>query len=341
MTLKWYDGAELWGDSGYLSRGYAAGSAGFDTTTFRISPGTRAYTFNGQSLTTPSVGLQNVWYVGFGLKIPAAIDGEFRFYKSATEQCRLEYHDNGDSTFEIKVMRGAVEIDKTASNFPLNTWMYVEAKITVRDGVDGTYDIRVNENSVLSGTGVNLGEVGSDGADSFSYGHTSAGKVISMDDIYILDDQGTTNNTWLGDSVAVALLPTAEGNQNDFTPSSGIDNSALVDDPDETSSSADYVSSDTNAHQDFYAYENLPATGLGTIFAIRIVTDAAMVSVGSRVLKPKFRAASTSEGDGDDFTVDGTTLLGHPIIMEQDPVALGAWTKTEIDGGEFGVEVVS
>ena len=66
-----------------------------------------------------------------------------------------------------------------------------------------------------------------------------------------------------------------------------------------------------------------------------------MVSVGSRVLKPKFRAASTSEGDGDDFTVDGTGLLSHPIIMEQDPVALAAWTKTEIDGGEFGVEVVS
>jgi hypothetical protein len=85
----------------------------------------------------------------------------------------------------------------------------------------------------------------------------------------------------------------------------------------------------------------MPATGIGTIFGIRIVTDAAMQTVGSRVLRPKFRAASTSEGEGDDFAVDGTTLLSYPIILEQDPVAAAAWTKTEIDSGEFGVRVVS
>lgn len=340
MTLKWFDGAELWGDTTYLSRAYASGDAGFDTTNFRIAPGTRAYTFNGQSLTTPSLGEQNTWIIGFGLKV-ANIIGEWRFLDAGVEQCNLELHDNGDSTFEIKLMRGATQIAITSEAFPINIWHYFECKVTVRIGTDGAWDIKHNEVSVSSGSSVNLADSGSDGCDSHSFGHTTAGNVISMDDIYINDDQGTENNDFLGDSVAVALLPTAEGNQNDFTPSSGVDNSALVDDPSNASSAADYVSSDTNAHQDFYAYQNLPATGLGTIFGISVVTDAAMVAVGNRTLKPKFRAASTSEGDGDDFVVDGVSLLAHPVIMEQDPVAAAAWTKTEIDGGEFGVEVVS
>jgi hypothetical protein len=339
MTLKWLDGAELWGATGYLARGYASGTAGFETTNFRLSPGTRAYTFNSSELVTPSLGAQNTWIVGFGLNVLSAVTGEWRFLAASVEQCSLEYHDNGDSTFEIKVMRGATEIDRTAEAFPIATWHYFEAKMTIRTGTNGAYEIRHNENSVLSGTLVNLADTGADGCDSHSWGHTSA--TIAMDDIYICDNQGSTNNDWLGDSVCVALLPTAEGNQNDFTPSTGVDNSALVDDPDTVANATEYVSSDTNAHQDFYAYEDLPATGLGTIFGIRVVTDAAMVSVGNRTLKPKFRAASTSEGDGDDFVVDGTGIIAHTVIMEQDPVALAAWTKTEIDGGEFGVEVVS
>jgi hypothetical protein len=338
MTLKWYDGAEIWAATGYQARGYLAGTTGFSTA--RISPGTSSMTFNGQSLTTPSLGEQNTWIVGFGFKLEGNT-GEWRFLDAGVDQCSLEIHDNGDSTFEWKMMRGGTELERTAEAFVKDVWHYCELKVTVRAGTDGAYELRHNENSVMSDTGVNLADTGSDGCDAHQFGLTTAGQIASMDDIYICDDQGATNNDFLGDSVIVALLPQAEGNQNDFTPSTGIDNAALVDDPSNAPSSADFVSSDTNGHTDLYTYDNMPATGIGTIFGIRIVTDAAMQTVGSRVLRPKFRAASTSEGEGDDFAVDGTTLLSYPIILEQDPVAAAAWTKTEIDSGEFGVRVVS
>jgi hypothetical protein len=339
MTLKWMDGAEIWAASGYQSRGYLAGSTGF-TASARISPGTQAMTFNGTSLTTPSLGEQNTWIVGFGFKLSGNA-GEWRFLDAGVDQCSLEIHDNGDSTFEWKMMRGATELERTAESFAKDVWHYFEAKVTVRTGANGAYELRHNENNVMSDTGVNLADTGSDGCDAHQWGLAPAAQIITMDDIYICDDQGSTNNNFLGDSVIVGLLTQAEGNQNDFTPSTGTDNEALVDDPSNSPSTADYVSSDTVAHQDFYTYDNLPATGLGTIFGIRVVTDAAMQTAGSRTLKPKFRAASTSEGDGTTFAVDGVTVLSYPIIMEQDPVAVGAWTKTEIDGGEFGIEVVS
>ena len=338
MSLKWYDGAEIWAATGYQSRGYLAGTTGFSTA--RISPGTTSMTFNGQSLTTPSLGEQNTWIVGFGFML-LGTNGEWRFLDASVDQCSLEIHDNGDSTFEWKMMRGGTELERTTEAFAANVWHYFELKVTVRAGVNGAYELRHNENNVMSATGVNLADTGADGCDAHQFGLTTAGQNVRMDDIYICDDQGSIRNDFLGDSVIVALLTQADGNQNDFTPSTGIDNEALVDDPSDNPTASDYVSSDTIAHQDFYTYDDLPATGLGTIFGLRVVTDAAMETAGSRVLKPKFRAASTTEGDGDDFTVDGVTLLSYPVILEQDPVALADWTKTEIDGGEFGVEVVS
>lgn len=337
MTLRWMDGAEAWQASGYQSRGYVAGSTGFSTA--RISPGTSSLQFNGTSLTTPAFGQQNIWTVGFGFKLSGNAF-EFRFLDASVEQCNLEVVD-GSGVFELRLKRGTTTIDTTAEAFVKDVWHYFELKVTVRTGVNGSYELRHNENNVMSGSSVNLADTGSDGCDSFQFGLAPAAQILGMDDIYILDSLGTTNNDFLGDSVIVALETQAEGNQNDFTPSSGVDNEALVDDAATSPSATDFVSSDTNTHQDFYTYDNMPATGIGTIFGIRVITDAGMQAVGSRVLKPKFRAASTSEGDGDDFTVSGVAILSHPVIMEQDPVALAAWTKTEIDGGEFGVEVVS
>ncbi len=342
MVLKWIDGGEIWGDAAgnYQGRGYQSGTTAIGAP--RISPGLRSLATQGNALVTPVLGQTNSWVVGFGLKIDLATQVfQWRFLDAGLEQLRVISLDNGDGTYELRVLRGATVLGTTAEAFAENIWHFFEIKATVRTGTDGSVQIRHNETNVLTLASQNTADQGTDGCDAHSFGHAGAGPAVLMDDIYILDSTGTVNTDYLGDVVAVGILPDGEGNQNDFTPSSGIDNAALVDDVSTTASEADFVSSDTNAHQDFYTYGDLPATGLGSIFGIRIVTDAAMLTVGNRTLKPKFRAASSSEGDGDDFVVDGTVVVSHPVILDEDPVALAAWTKTAIDGGEFGVEVVS
>lgn len=333
MALKWIDGGEVWADSGYWSRAYASGDA-TSSSDARLPPGTRSLSMNDH-LKTPSLGVQNTWIVGFGLKYSAGTF-EWRCLDNDVEQCNLELVDNG-SSFEIALKRGATTIATTAQAFSKSTWHYFELKVTVRTGTDGAYELRCNETTVLSGTGVNLADTGSDGCDAHSFGHGTP----LMDDIYVCDDQGATNNDFLGDSVAVGLLPTADGATNDFAPSAGVDNYALVDDDEGIPSTADYVASDTNGHKDLYEFEDLPATGLGSIYGVKVTMSAAMETVGNRTLKPKFRSSGGSEGDGGDFVVDGTTVLEHPEILETNPVTASAWTKSDIDGGQLGVEVVS
>lgn len=338
MVLKWIDGAEIWGDpeDGYHDRGYVSGSAGIGSA--RLNPGVRSLASTTDPLVTPVLGQTNSWVIGFGLRINnAGFIQTWKLLDAGLEQLKIITVDNGDPSFELRVMRGATVLGTTSENFAEGVWHYFEIKATVRTGTDGAVQIRQNESTVLTLTSIDAADQGTDGCDAHSFG----GSGGLWDDIYILDSTGSVNTDYLGDVVCVGLLPTADGNQNDFTRSTGAVNADNVDDPSTVADEVAWNSSDTNAHQDFYVYEDLPATGLGSIFGLRIVTDAAMETVGNRTLKPKFRAASTSEGDGANFVVDGTTVVSHVVILDEDPVALGAWTKTEIDAGEFGIEVVS
>lgn len=335
MVMRWIDGAEMWGDSTYVSRAYADFS-GFSTVTGRAAPGARAMNFGGTGrVATPSLGVQNTWVIGFGFFLTTINAVQVRVFSGGNEQCRLEIENSGGLP-RWRLLRGATVI-ATSATFPLSQWAYFELKVTVRTGTNGSYELRQNEVLMMSGSGVNLANTGVDGADVFGWGYQAS----RFDDVYILDDTGATNNNFKGDSVAVAILPQAEGHQIDFTPSTGTNNAALADDPSTAASSTDFNSSDTNGHEDYYTFEDLPSTGLGAIHAIKISASMAMANTGSRVARYRYWNGTTEFTIGANVTAASTQIVELPQIINVNPDTGVAWTKTDIDGAEFGVEVVS
>lgn len=340
MTLKWMDGAEIWESGSYLARTYASSSGVVGTTSQRrIDPGDRSYSLSSGHLRTPSLGVLNIWVVGFGLRISSVNDFSWRFLKAGDEQCRLEKVQVGGA-FRLRLMRGATQIAETTETFAENIWHFFELKVTVRPGTDGAYELRHNETTILSGTGVDLADTATDGCDIHSIGHTS-GSATYLDDVYICDGAGTSHNDFLGDSVVVGLLPDEDGAASDFTPSSGADHYALVDDPASGPNDAEYVESSTVGHTDLFGLPDLPTSGLGTIHGVQIAVAASLDQIGSRTLRTKFRDSGGTLANGEDFVVSGLTVVETPTIMEVNPVDDSAWTKSAIDGGQFGVEVVS
>lgn len=337
MTLRWIDGAEGWGDGTYATRAYQdANSIG--TQTARVSPGVRSWTLSsGGNLLTPSLGVQNTWVIGFGLYVDSTSGTEIRVFSGGTEQCRIETENSGGLP-RFNLRRGATSI-ATSSTFALNQWHYFELKVTVRTGTDGVYELRRNEVDIMSGSSVNLANAGSDGADVFGIDCNTGN--LRLDDLYILDSTGSTNNDFKGDSVCIHILPTSEGHQIDFAPSTGADNSATVDDPSTAASSADWNSSDTNAHEDYYGFENLPPTGIGTIHGIRLSASWAMETTGSRVARYRYYNGSVEFTAGSNVTAANTSLVELPQVVELNPDTGVNWTKADIDAAEFGVEVVS
>lgn len=338
MTLKWYDGAEVWANSTYASRAYASASGYGVGTPGRVSPGARYISQSAAGvLTTPSLGSTNTWVVGFGFYCTVA-GFKLKVLRSSSEQCRIECFANGGN-FEFRLYRNTTLIG-TSSVFAGSTWHFFEFKVTVRGSPNGVYELRRNESSILSGSGVGLTFTGSDGADAFTFENAGA-SAVRLDDIYILDDAGSIRNDFLGEVVAFESLPTAEGHQNDFTPSTGTNNAALVDDPSTTASNTDYASSDTNAQEDYYDMAAMPATGIGQILALKLSASLAMATAGSRTIRYRSYVAATEYTEGANQVVNGTSLVELPVISEQNQNTAADWTKSDVDAAEFGIEVVS
>jgi hypothetical protein len=158
-------------------------------------------------------------------------------------------------------------------------------------------------------------------------------KETQIDDIYFLDTTGSVNNDFLGSNAVVILqLPDGEGTTNDFTPSAGTDNSALVDE--NPASSADYNDGATNADVDEYTFADI---GENTVHGAIIETHVTVDALGrNRKFRHRCRSGATV-GNGSDLSIMDDT--NHRTIFEVDPNTSSLWTKANLNAAEFGVEV--
>lgn len=209
------------------------------------------------------------------------------------------------------------------------TWYYIEWKITPHDSTGSTY-LRVN--------GIEVCSVVS--GDTQRYSGPIAQVVmwpqsddVVIDDIYVLDTTGSDNNDFLGPCMIESLLPTSDTATVDWTPSTGVDHYAVVDEVPCTQGT-DYVESVTSTDQDIWDYGNLAE--LDSVLGVQVWTIAA-VDAGSYTLKTLADDGTTQDGDTG-FTVDSTTYKGFRRMLDQTPSA-GSWSTALVDGSSFGVEV--
>lgn len=339
--LVWFDGFEQWGDSTYLSRAYAQASAATVGSLPRVSPGTRNLTISGGTvLTTPSLGADDRYTVGFGLYISTVGTMKLRFFAGASEQCRLELESDGAGGARWKLIRGSTTI-ATSSSFSLNQWYHFELQVDVLTAA-ATYELRQDESAIMSGTGANLANTGSNNADAvgFDCGSSTVGRLDDWHILNSLDTDGAGLIDFIGDHVEVEVTPTSNGHQQDFTRSTGSSNVANIDEASNAASTADYNHSDTNGQEDYYGFSNLPTTGLGNLAGIKVSGSLAMAGVGSRVVTYRYYDGGT-EHDLDEVAVAGTSVVEQPVFSSVNPSTSLAWTKSDVDAAEFGVEVTS
>lgn len=328
----------MWGDATYQSRAYVTATSANPTTPGRVVPGLRYMRLSGGVLKTPSLGAATNWTIGFGFWTSStAASNKLRIFSGATEQCRLELESDGAGGARWKLIRGSTTI-ATSPSFSLSQWYYFELQVDVTtSGAD--YELRQNEQTVLSGSGANLANVGANGADAFGWEGTS-----HWDDVYILDDDNTDgagNTTFRGDSVEFEAVVNGNGHQQDFTRSTGASNVLNVDDSSTGASSSDYNHSDTNGHEDYYTFADLPSTGIGTIFAVKVSASLAMAGTGTRTIQYRFYDGVDEWDIGSPVAVAGVGLVELPVFVAINPDLASAWTKSALDAGEFGVEVNS
>lgn len=210
----------------------------------------------------------------------------------------------------------------------LNVWNYIEISIT-RHASTAAIVVKVNGTTVINDTNKNTGAADWNSIKFQSQG----GQNIDFDDIWWRDD----TTTLLGERRVETLYPTSDTAEADFTPSTGTDHFAVVDEA-TANGDTDYLSSATVGHKDRFGFGNLSSTP-GTIDAIQTVFFARKDDATTRELRSCLKSGATEVNGATKAMTSNYQWFGD--VFTTDPDTAGAWAASAVNAIEAGVEVVT
>lgn len=276
-------------------------------------------------------------YMDLGRDSGSSSDGFMRFWSDAGETSHVTFCATVDGA--IRARRGAgngTSIGLSASGvFPFNTWCYIEAKVTLHD-TTGTVDFRIDGVSVLSLTGLDTKNAGTKAVfDSVSWGDGGSGVTTQARDFYVCNTAGTKNNDFLGDVRATFLPPTGDTTPEQWTPSTGSDSFAVVDEA--TPNTTDYLQSSTPGHVTRMTLADLPDT-THEVFGLFVKSYAAKSDAGDASFRNGIFSDATVENGATNVLSTGFTTFMDGF--ELDPDGDVDWTPTSVNALAVQVEVV-
>jgi hypothetical protein len=156
-----------------------------------------------------------------------------------------------------------------------------------------------------------------------------------IDDFALNDDSGTVNNSWIGAGVIRLIKPTSDDTNADFTPSTGTDNYAMVDDfPDDEDTT--YNSSSTTGDIDTFILSNVPSIVAGqTINALNAVYVCKSESSFQDVAPILISGATTDTGTSESAPLRSYTKTLNKVY-DVDPNTSAQWTETNVNAVKGG-----
>lgn len=294
---------------------------------------------NWIGLVMPSSQAGKTLVIGMRFRTPAASAGAelidvMSWHTSGTFEnphIRILYNTSG----QLQIRRGANTVLETSAvvlSFD-NSWYHLEAKIYFHES-SGSYDIKLDGVSIMDDTGVDTLNAGDANVDYIRYKNG----YERIDDLYVLNTDGSINNDFLGINTRIqALFPDADGTYGEWSPSSGSDHYALVDENPETLS--DYNASDTVNKRDTYDFPNISVT---SVYAVKAEANMMTSAVGVRDVRLKcISGVTTDDGPTEAVSYDPSMEQIVENIWEADPNTGAAWTLANFNAAEFGLEVMS
>lgn len=284
-----------------------------------------------------TITASNRYCVGFAMYLgPTPDNGYFCYFNdSGTAQCGLFLSNTGAVVFA----RGTTGLATSTEVVPYESWFHIELLVEIHNST-GSYEVRLNGTNILSDSGVDTQESGTAQATKFCLSGIGTGTFNALEQDWRADDlviQSGAGADFLGDCRIDTLLPTSDGNSAQFTPSTGADNYALVDDsaPDDDST---YVESSTVNHVDTYGFPSLSHTP-ASIYAVQVSPTVRLVDSGARSHAAVLRSGTTDYVGSTE--VLSTSYLIYPEMWEDDPDTAAAWTASGVNALEAGQKVIA
>lgn len=344
MALEWFDGFEDYSTTFpiYNNRRYSvSGTSSWDIITTYQADG-RFSDSKGISQTA-SASPQLIYFNEPGTELACGISKNQSARSDPTTGYSLDglsFYDGSNTANNLNVgikANGSIVVwrgTNAASNIlatsaaglvSANTWYHLGVEL-VRHASSGSVNVYVDGVQVISVTGVNTGSTSISQINICKFG----GSAI-IDDFYVCNEAA-----WLGECRSSPLVPNADTAQVDFTPSTGSDNYACVDES--PPNTTDYVSSETPGDIDLYEISNMSFTPV-SILGVKATIVAAKDDITTRTFRSKLKSGGTT-ANGDTHAASNSYGFASDIY-DKDPNTGSAWIKSSVDALQIGVEVVA
>lgn len=236
------------------------------------------------------------------------------------------------STGAIRVFRGDSGGTLLATSTALltaNGWNHVETEVTIDDAA-GAVECRLNGVTVVSLTGIDTKATANLETSQVVIGHDQnihQDALWYVDDMVCSDDQGGTNDTFIGDVKVYTQFPDADTADVDWTPSSGGSRFAMIDEED-PDGDATYDEATDPGQKMGLSFPDVDASITQVVGVIMLhktkKTDAGIANV---------QLTAESSGDTQDGTdrpmTEAYTLYWDCI--DQDPHTGAPWTPSTVN----------
>jgi len=285
-------------------------------------------------------------YGRFAIYLGSAISKDtcrlLRFYDDNFDMQLGLFYNPGTATFDLysdtttKISSGTIVI-------PAETWVVCEFRYVI--GASGPFTLKINGTTSISYTS-NTDTQGTANLRSVMFRNDNGTNLndiepLWLDDIAINDTEGIYENSWPGLGGVFWLDPTANGNQNDWTPSSGTVNYEMVDDipPDNATT---YNQALSTGSIDLFEIDDCPLY-IDEINFVQVAYRAALVTSGYNELTDLVRVGTVNYGGTEHTIVPITPSFTYYLgtIHYLNPSTGSAWGTAEVNGIEAGIEITT
>jgi hypothetical protein len=347
MALLWIDGFDNYGTgascspSGVMGRKYNYAYTNNTLETARLGSGKSVLDYYGGDFWTAALTTDSTLILGVAVRLTdVGVTSFFIVLRDGTTNT-IWVTLNG-YTSEFEVYRAAspsnvLLIATSGAKIRRNAWRYLELKLYCH-ATNGYAEVRVN--GIVVGTFTGQTKMTGQTHDYNDRVHfsTAANFNVDLDDLYICDSTGGAPwNDFLGVCKVVTRKPVSDVvGKKDWTPQSGTDHYAMVDDGGLCDDNTTYVDDTVSGHIDQFEFEDVSDSGFTDIKGVALCADCRETDANNYTLIQRAERVSVSEGPA--TAIAGTNFETHVRIMEQDTEGV-AWTPDNFDDTQFGVKV--
>lgn len=345
MTLLFADGFDIYADRADV------GQTGWFTNNASLDLSTTGGRFGGGCLTAT---VANDWRCPAVVPIGSTVIICFAYYfnnlpnSTSTFRALVGGSTQGDGRlFSVEsnntgAMRCFGQSGKVGSDvsdvFVDQTWQWIEVKVVLgTTASNGSLEVRVDGMTKFSETGIDTFNNSNSILNSL-YFTGRAGGGVRIDDVIIMDGNGSTMNDYIGNARIDTLIPNSNGTEDDWVASAGSQYQCLDDVIGGSNDNTDYVYLDSPGLLDLQM-SNIVGNP-ATIYAVQTRTRVSKSDVGVRTFRTNLlSSASTANGLTKGFPIGYSWLRNG--IFEKDPNGDVAWTKAAVDALQVQLEMLS